>query len=225
MRIIQWLMLLGLGASMIIASCVSLPERGRLPLSKSVFVTSGYRGQFQSEQEIERFVKQIVAKLDDSATYPKLTITHPRDHTVFPPEMAAPVFSWEDNRSDLKNWLIRIDFATRERPIHVLCDDSQWTPEDRAVWETVKANSMDHEALVTVFGLGGEDGRAITSKGSVNISTSRDQVGDPAFFGRYSITFGIEAAAAERAVRRTCGFGRHRDPEIPQIAGTFNGPC
>jgi hypothetical protein len=130
-----------------------------------------------------------VVKLDDSATYPKLAITHPRDHTVFPPEMASPVFSWEDNRPDSKNWLIRIDFASRERPIHVLCGENQWTPEDRAIWETVKANSTDHEALVTIFGLGGEEGRTITSKGSLSISTSTDEVGAPIFYQQVPLPF------------------------------------
>ena len=190
MRIIQWLMFLGVGASMIIVSCVSHPERGGQTLSKSLFIESGYEGPVHSRQEIHRRVKQIVAAVDDSQAYSNLTITHPRDHAVFPPEMASPVFSWEDNRTDSKNWLIRIEFEGRERPIHVLCDDNRWIPQDRAIWETIKANSMGHEAVMTIFGLGGDDGRTVTSKGSVTISTSTDKVGAPIFYQQVPLPFG-----------------------------------
>ena len=38
----------------------------------------------------------------------ELEIIYPLDETVFPPDIASPIFRWDDHNSDAQNWFVHI---------------------------------------------------------------------------------------------------------------------
>ena len=79
--------------------------------------------------------EDILARYQEDVEYGRLTIGYPLDETVFPPEIAAPTFRWNDNSgSDM--WLVSISFQNNEGGMNVLANESRWTPE-REQWELI----------------------------------------------------------------------------------------
>ena len=54
---------------------------------------------------------KILAAYREDADYEGLTIRYPLDETLFPPEIVAPTFRWEDSQPDADAWLVTVKFA------------------------------------------------------------------------------------------------------------------
>ncbi len=137
-----------------------------------------------------------------------VVVDYPEDGAVFPPEITAPTFLWRDSISVAKRWKIRVEFQQRGRPIEVTSDGPgvrigeidplcvspsnelpTLTPEQAAAhtwkpdantWSSIKKLSSTKPAMVVITGLD-EAGREV-SRGSVDLSTSRDPVAAPIFY-------------------------------------------
>jgi hypothetical protein len=116
-----------------------------------------------------------------------LTILNPLNDSLFPADIAAPYFEWIEKDDDINNWLVTVRFENR-RPIHITCSDSHWTPT-RDIWETIKQNSMDRYAQITILGIKGNSLSEIISEGNLRIATSSDAVGSPIMFRRVPPSF------------------------------------
>ena len=140
-----------------------------------------------------------------------ITVDYPLPGSVFPPEILAPTFLWRDPaEGSVLWWRIAVEFSDRTPPIQVkskgermrigeidprcVSDTNEppkltpeqaaartWTP-DAETWAAIKKHSVKKPATVTITGYRDEPLTLAVSRGSVNISTSRDPVGAPIFY-------------------------------------------
>ena len=116
-----------------------------------------------------------------------INIVVPLDGALFPPEIAAPTFRWEDDTPSCNAW--RVSFRFQDGPpLEFPSDSRQWTPADEA-WETIKSRTRDKDAMVTIVGLSRAADNQILSRGSVSIRTSSDEVGAPIFYREVNLPF------------------------------------
>ena len=140
-----------------------------------------------------------------------ITVDYPLPGSVFPPEILAPTFLLRDPaEGSVLWWRIAVEFSDRTPPIQVkskgermrigeidprcVSDTNEppkltpeqaaartWTP-DAETWAAIKKHSVKKPATVTITGYRDEPLTLAVSRGSVNISTSRDPVGAPIFY-------------------------------------------
>jgi len=123
-----------------------------------------------------------------SAVPDRLTIVYPLDGAVFPPEIAAPTFRWEDGRIEAGRWQVKFEAHGEEAPMSFGCAAAEWTPSD-SQWEEIKRLTRERPATVTVSGYDPMASDRVLSQGSVSISTSKDEVGAPLFFREVNLPF------------------------------------
>ena len=156
--------------------------------------------------------EDILARYQEDVEYGRLTIGYPLDETVFPPEIAAPTFRWNDNSgSDM--WLVSISFQDDKGGMNVLANESRWTPEQEQ-WELIKQRSLEQDALVTILGVDEQSTAKITSAGRIKIRTSKDPVGAPLFYREVNLPF-VDAVKDPSRIRWR--FGDISSPQQPPI--------
>ena len=72
--------------------------------------------------------------------YGKLAIKYPLNETVFPPEIVAPTFQWDDGPPGVDSWLVTIAFEDDKGPLRAVVHVPQWTP-DAEIWDSIKRRS------------------------------------------------------------------------------------
>ncbi|MCP4692720.1 MAG: hypothetical protein GY859_32060, partial [Desulfobacterales bacterium] len=139
-------------------------------------------------REIQTLLTLLENKGGDLQNGVGLAIIHPYDETVFPPEIAAPVFTWEDKIDASERWLITVELRNRPDPIYAMVRERTWTPP-RGTWEIMKSHSVLKPARVTITGFSNGGGAAAVSKNSIRFSTSRDRVDAPVFYRQVMLPF------------------------------------
>jgi Flp pilus assembly protein TadD len=139
-----------------------------------------------------------------------LSIDYPPDGAVFPPDMSAPTFLWQDGEPRAVAWQIEVATGgtgpviksrspgeapqlgpldprcvgpTNKPPALTAAEAAAhtWKP-DPATWESIKRASSDRDATVTVTGYADADLSVSVSRGNVTIRVSKDPVGAPIFY-------------------------------------------
>jgi tetratricopeptide (TPR) repeat protein len=159
-------------------------------------------------------IDEVLAAYEEGRAYGGLTITYPLDHTLFPPEIPAPRFRWQDGEADSDTWLVTIRFPDGHQRMSFVTRDPQWTPSDDH-WEAVKRRSREREATVTVLGLNRSRPTHILSGASISISTSADEVGAPLFYREVDLPF--KDAVADPAAHIRWRFGPISSREQPPV--------
>jgi tetratricopeptide (TPR) repeat protein len=153
--------------------------------------------------------KRRVASDDRGGDLAPISIDYPSNHTLFPPDFAAPSFQWRDKSGGVL-WQIDVRFGDHapdiqvkskgERmqigPIDERCAKAgavapvltpeqaaghSWKP-DATSWATIIRHSVKKPATVTITGYADEGMSIELSRGQVTIQTSKDPVGAPIFF-------------------------------------------
>lgn len=132
----------------------------------------------------------------------RLEITYPLDETLFPPEIVAPTFTWNDDTEGVHGWTVLLRFdepGAQERPeiLRFKTPKPRWRPSE-ADWADIKQRSTDRDATLALVGTR-LDGEAASSA-SVRIRTSRDPVGDSIFYREVPLPF-IEAVQDPSRIR------------------------
>ncbi len=138
-----------------------------------------------------------------------MTIYYPYEGSVFPPDITAPTFLWEEPDQAVTVWQIEVAFADRSDGIRTqstgeamvigqldkacaeagaeppklspeLAAARSWKP-DREMWAAIKRRSVERPAVITIRGFS-SDGRTPVSSGRVSIITSKDPVAAPIFY-------------------------------------------
>jgi hypothetical protein len=159
-----------------------------------------------------RRIESILAACQEQGTYAEITLEHPLDETLFPPEMVPPVFRWRDRTPGARRWLVRLSFADGRPDVHILVRRRQWTPHP-ADWQSFKQRSVQREAQVTILGVGWTGSR-ILSRARMAFRTSRDPVGAPLFYREVGLPF-LEADKHPSRIRWR--FGAIDTPGPPPI--------
>jgi tetratricopeptide (TPR) repeat protein len=114
-----------------------------------------------------------------------LSIIYPANNTVFPPEIVAPTFLWQDEIEQVEKWLVSINLEEKDQSINVFINQAQWRP-DPIQWEKIKIQSIDQNVQVAILGV---KGSSIVSGANVQISTSKDSVNAPIFYRDVPLPF------------------------------------
>ncbi len=144
----------------------------------------------------------------------RLEITYPLDQTVFPPDIAAPTFRWEDGGSGAESWLVAFRFSDGGDELHFRSPAPEWTVPDDA-WEAIKRRSREQAAQVAISGVRRTGAETVLSQAAVRISTSADEVGAPLFFREVNLPF--ISAVKNPAAHIRWRFGPISSPEPPPV--------
>jgi len=142
-----------------------------------------------------------------------LTIDYPWDGTLFPPEIAAPTFLWQDAHLEVDRWMVTIEFSDGQSPMSFFVDAARWTPPDQQ-WETIKRRSLEKTAVVVIEGVDPDTPNEMLSGASISISTSADEVGAPLFYREVILPF-IDAVKDPSRIRWR--FGSIESKEQPPV--------
>ena len=139
-----------------------------------------------------------------------VTIDYPMNESIFPPKIIAPTFLWQEPNDQSDRWLIDVALGDGSKHVYALTDGppaptgeidvnclaannepyeltpyqaaaKSWTPDD-AVWEAIKAASVDAPATITVVGYNAERPDQPLSRGQMTLTTSSDPVDGVIFY-------------------------------------------
>ena len=143
-----------------------------------------------------------------------VSISYPFDGSVFPPEIVSPTIWWEDGDSDANRWHVSVEFEGEHDPIDVDVDTTSWAP-DSALWESIKAQTLNTNARITVTSLVSFAGISRTlSSHTISVSTSPDSVGAPIFFREVPLPFIFAMANLTMVKWRLGNIGSTAPPRI-----------
>ncbi|THB71084.1 MAG: hypothetical protein D6E12_01815, partial [Desulfovibrio sp.] len=117
-----------------------------------------------------------------------LRITLPYNQTMFPRNVASPLFTWDNDDSD--SWLVCV-LPESGAPVVVRVGETRWVP-GAETWEGIKAASLDTPARIVILGLNSQG--LAHSVGEIEIVTSAEQVAWPIMWQEMPLpfTFGRE---------------------------------
>jgi Flp pilus assembly protein TadD len=115
-----------------------------------------------------------------------IEIKYPLDETLFPPEIVAPTFVWNDKTEGVKTWTVLVRFDDKGEVLRFPTTEPRWRPSE-ADWAKIKQRSVARDAQVAIVGLG-PDAQAASSS-TVRIRTATDPVGDSIFYREVPLPF------------------------------------
>ncbi len=133
-------------------------------------------------------VAEILAAGVLAASEGALRITYPLEDTLFPPEIVAPTFVWEDGTETVDRWSVVVRDSTRQELVRQWVGEARWRPSEE-IWKKIKARSSERRAEVMIAGVNHGDPAKILSSSRVHISTSKDRVGDSLFYREVPLPF------------------------------------
>ena len=166
-----------------------------IAMGHSAFSGDNNWGSQVSDQErmpekIRHQVQKLITNGEKVENSTGLLITYPYDGAVFPPEIAAPVITWDDTNTASKQWLVMVEFSSQHTPIYAFADKHYWEP-DKPTWEIIKANSVRGSAKIIVYGFDNKRACNITAKNRIRISTSKDPVDASIFYRQVQLPFKV----------------------------------
>jgi Flp pilus assembly protein TadD len=137
-------------------------------------------------------------------SHPSLPLLYPLDGTIFPPEIVAPTFLWQEGQYQADSWavLVRsgewswgpelIDGVLPRPVIDEACVTRDnvherspslrgWKPEAK-LWEELKTASSLQPAEISILGIRSSEPDSIVCRGTVRITTSRYPVEGSIFY-------------------------------------------
>jgi len=158
-------------------------------------------------------IAEILSAFEKSPQYGGIAIRYPFPQTVFPPEIVAPTFQWDDYGGLADAWLVRIELPDAAGPLCFESPSTQWTPSEED-WDRVKQRSLGKQATVTILGVQRARQDCVVSAGQVAIGTSRDEVGAPIFYREVNLPF-LDAVKDPSRIRWRLGVvGSRQQPPI-----------
>jgi Flp pilus assembly protein TadD len=117
-----------------------------------------------------------------------LTITYPQDETLFPPEIVAPTFTWNDQTAGVDRWYLVVRDDTGIEIATAAVDAPQWRPAEE-VWKRIKHDSLERDAEVVVAGVNSATNARVLSSARVHVRTSKDEVRDSILYREVPLPF------------------------------------
>jgi tetratricopeptide (TPR) repeat protein len=115
-----------------------------------------------------------------------LRITYPQEGTLFPPEIVAPTFTWQDAADAGSRWDVVVRDAKGAELDRATVDAPRWRPSEER-WRDIKQKSLERDAELVVTRAG--DGAKQAPAARVRFRTSKDPVGDALFYREVPLPF------------------------------------
>ena len=140
----------------------------------------------------------ILKAYDENVQYASTNITYPRDGALFPPDIAAPTFTWKSASTGSDTWLVKLKFQDSGEDLNFLLPKAEWAPKE-TIWSEIKRRSIEKDATLKVLGVRNEKAEKILCAGEVTFRTSKDEVGAPIFYREVNLPF-VEAVTDPSAI-------------------------
>jgi len=124
----------------------------------------------------------LVVRAPSFAESGPLRITYPMEGTLFPPDIVAPTFTWEDEAAEGARWQVVVRDGAGKEILQESVDEPRWRPSEES-WKRIKDRSVEREAEVAVERLPGD----VSTR--VHVRTSTDPVGDALFYREVPLPF------------------------------------
>jgi tetratricopeptide (TPR) repeat protein len=138
----------------------------------------------------------------------EITVEYPREGSLFPQDMVAPLFQWRDANANATVWRVEVAFRERGPKIREWstgekmrvgpiddslvgyvpptltpeqADSHTWRP-DAKTWEEIKKHTQQAPAVIRFIGYRNKDDKQAVSSGQVTMATSPDPVGAPIMY-------------------------------------------
>jgi Flp pilus assembly protein TadD len=134
------------------------------------------------------WAQPVRAAAPEAAATGSMRITYPLDGTVFPPEIVAPTFLWEDTTAGADRWDVVVRDAAGAELLKASVETKRWRPSEES-WAGIKRASLERDAEVTVTGVRRAAPDAVLSSAKVRLRTSKDPVGDSLFYREVPLPF------------------------------------
>lgn len=157
-------------------------------LFQNDFLQNHQQGTVQPHTLTKDAAKRILSNYDKHQNYPSLSISYPYMESVFPADMAAPTFIWQDTNSASNNWVIVIEFKNGQESIYALAFEKKWMPS-KQLWEKIKSNSVQFPVAVTILGINQKIGGEIISADNIRFKTSEYEVESSVFYRQVPLPF------------------------------------
>ena len=145
-------------------------------------------GWFMTSRERLPEAQDIVASRVPGRATGKIAVTYPLDGTVFPPEIVAPTFVWDDKSAHVDRWFVVTQFKDGGELLRFSTSEPRWRPSE-GDWARIKRQSLETDANIVIAGVNHVAPRTILSSTSVLIRTSKDRVGDSLFYREVPLPF------------------------------------
>ncbi len=156
--------------------------------------------------------EDILAAYRPQDSYACLHLECPLDGTLFPPDLAPPLFAWRDEQPQADAWVVGLEFADGRCEAR-MTRNQQWVP-DAALWQEMKQQSVDQPAHVIILGVKATAPYTILSSARIAFRTSTDEVGAPLFYREVNLPF---AEAVKDPTRIRWRFGQVSSPHPPPV--------
>ena len=117
-----------------------------------------------------------------------ITISYPKEGTIFPPEFPPPTFVWNDTLKKPEQWHIWVSGKSGKIIHSGIVRERFWRP-DSILWQDLKTESANNPLNFTIIG----SGRGISvnkyRSGSISFSFSTDSVGADIFYREVPLPF------------------------------------
>ena len=143
--------------------------------------------------------------------YGSLEISYPLDETLFPPDIVAPLFAWNDETAGVKRWQVLLRFDGSGEVLRFASAEPAWRPSETD-WSRIKQRSSEVDAEVAILGL--DAGDQAVSAASIRMRTATDPVQDAIFYREVPLPF-ISAVQDPSKIRWR--FGTIDSEEQPPV--------
>ena len=208
-NLFKWLALSGIIAMIAIVLTVILKyNSSNKHQIADVYLVCDAQTKALIKQEPTLAVQNLLKNISISQSCP-ITVDYPFNRSVFPPDIVAPTFLWHDTQATSDLWLIDITFSGQKNHIYVFAAGKKpqaqkdpeavnvfnagwkpdeyeiaakgWTP-DEATWKTIKENSVEKYATLTITGFSSGNKNKVPSRATITFMTSKDPVSAPIFY-------------------------------------------
>mgnify|MGYP001162073083 FL=1 len=115
-----------------------------------------------------------------------INVLYPFDQTVFPPEIPAPLFQWNDAVGNSSKWDIFLANQEGKIILRSSCDKNNWRPDSND-WENIKKNGPAESYSFTV--IASNKSTTQMPSGRIRFSISGDSVGAGIFYRAVTLPF------------------------------------
>lgn len=156
--------------------------------------------------------ESMLSAILQDTPFPEIDIIHPDEGAVFPPNMAAPHFLWNDAFLFSNAWLVIIETRSKAR-VCCLTAEPCWIPQ-RKTWEWLCQHMGNEPATLTVVGFNAtRTGRPI-SVTQRTFSISRDPFDGVLFFKQTPLPFLAAREHPEQSRWLLADIGAYDPPRV-----------
>ena len=133
------------------------------------------------------YADNLLSRVTPDLYLPEITIGHPDDGAVFPPNMASPHFFWNDPFLFSDAWLVVIEAAGGAR-VCCFTDQPRWVPE-KPTWDWLLQHMGTNPATLTVIGVDRSRGMQPVTRTQITFSISPDPFDGVLFYKQTRLPF------------------------------------